>query len=119
MSGFSRICCFPISNCSRGSCAFFRFWRAGAWRGLVSCRSSPAATPWASTGLCEFLRADYLPTPPPVFSQVFILKGVKVLCFDTLLQVFILKGVTRRSEEKAAGLRRLRPALQVDRGDAR
>src|SRR5258705_9861697 len=29
--------------------------------------------------------------PSPVFSQVFILKGVKVLCFDTLLQVFILK----------------------------
>src|SRR5712675_2188937 len=29
--------------------------------------------------------------PPPYFSQVFILKGVKVLCFDTLLQVFILK----------------------------
>src|SRR5882724_548493 len=30
-------------------------------------------------------------TPPRGFSQVFILKGVKVLCFDTLLQVFILK----------------------------
>jgi hypothetical protein len=27
---------------------------------------------------------------PPGFSQVFILKTVKVLCFDTLLQVFIL-----------------------------
>jgi hypothetical protein len=25
---------------------------------------------------------------------VFILKGVKVICFDTLLQVLILKGVT-------------------------
>jgi hypothetical protein len=24
---------------------------------------------------------------------VFILKGLKVLCFDTLLQVFILKGL--------------------------
>jgi len=33
--------------------------------------------------------AGYLP-PPPGFSQVFILKAVKVLCFDTLLQVFIL-----------------------------
>src|SRR5712671_698008 len=33
--------------------------------------------------------------PPRVFSQVFILKGVKVLCFDTLLQLFILKGLTR------------------------
>ena len=28
---------------------------------------------------------------PPGFSQVFILKIVKVLCFDTLVQVFILK----------------------------
>jgi hypothetical protein len=33
------------------------------------------------------------PHPLPLFSQVFILKGVKVLCFDTLLQVLILKGV--------------------------
>jgi hypothetical protein len=32
--------------------------------------------------------------PPPLFSQVFILKAVKVLCFDTLLQVLILKVVT-------------------------
>jgi len=31
---------------------------------------------------------------PPCFSQVFILKRVKVLCFDALLQVFILKGLT-------------------------
>jgi len=31
--------------------------------------------------------------PPPCFSQVLILKVVKVLCFDTLLQVFILKVV--------------------------
>jgi hypothetical protein len=33
---------------------------------------------------------------PRVFSQVFILKGLKVLCFDTLLQVFILKVFTPR-----------------------
>src|SRR6266478_1824968 len=33
-------------------------------------------------------------TPPsPLFSQVLILKVVKVLCFDTLLQVLILKVV--------------------------
>jgi hypothetical protein len=32
--------------------------------------------------------------PSPYFSQVFILKVVKVLCFDTLLQVFILKVVS-------------------------
>src|SRR5712675_1564387 len=37
-------------------------------------------------------------TPPPlVFSQVFILKGVKVLCFDTLLQVFILNEIEEGS----------------------
>src|SRR6266436_6973010 len=32
--------------------------------------------------------------PPPGFSQVFILKGLKVACFHTLLQVFILKPLT-------------------------
>ena len=31
---------------------------------------------------------------PPVFHQVLILKGVEVVCFDTLLQVLILKEVT-------------------------
>ena len=36
--------------------------------------------------------------PSPVFSQVFILKEVKVLCFDTLLQVFILKVLTIEAE---------------------
>src|SRR6266404_7037413 len=43
-----------------------------------------------------------LPTPPPVFSQVFILKVVKVLCFDTLLQVFILKGLTGKHNIRPA-----------------
>ena len=33
--------------------------------------------------------------PSPLLSQVFILKGVKVVCFDTLLQVLILKVVRR------------------------
>ncbi len=32
--------------------------------------------------------------PPPGFSQVLILKVVKVLCFDTLLQVLILNVVS-------------------------
>ena len=32
-------------------------------------------------------------TSSPRFSQVFILKLVKVLCFDTLLQVLILKAL--------------------------
>src|SRR5260370_35132548 len=35
--------------------------------------------------------------PSPLFAQVFILKGVKVLCFDTLLQVLILKVVSREA----------------------
>src|ERR1700682_3741875 len=34
--------------------------------------------------------------PPPVFSQVLILKEVKVVCFDTLLQVLILKEMQER-----------------------
>src|SRR5229473_6669344 len=36
----------------------------------------------------------YRPPSPPGFSQVLILKVVKVLCFDTLLQVLILKVVS-------------------------
>jgi hypothetical protein len=36
------------------------------------------------------------PPPPGGFSQVFILKTVKVLCFHALLQVFILKGLSWR-----------------------
>ncbi len=35
---------------------------------------------------------------PPYFLQVFILKIVKVLCFDTLLQVLILKVVSREMD---------------------
>jgi len=46
---------------------------------------------------------ELLTYPPRGFSQVFILKGVKVLCFDTLLQVFILKVV---SESRARGFSR-------------
>ena len=34
------------------------------------------------------------PSPhPPVFHEVFILKGVKVVCFDTLSEVFILQDL--------------------------
>ena len=32
---------------------------------------------------------------PLVFLQVLILKIVKVVCFDTFLQVFILKGLAQ------------------------
>src|SRR5258708_39594015 len=38
----------------------------------------------------------YRPPLPPGFSQVLILKVVKVLCFDTLLQVLILNVVSQR-----------------------
>ena len=43
------------------------------------------------------VRTGSVPAPPPGFSQVFILKGLKVLYFDTLLQVFILKVVSLSS----------------------
>src|SRR5258708_2218037 len=33
------------------------------------------------------------PPPSPPFSQLLCLKAAKVLCFDTLLQVLILKGL--------------------------
>ena len=35
---------------------------------------------------------------------MFILKGVEVLCFDTLLQVFILKGLTLHQNCAKCGL---------------
>jgi hypothetical protein len=40
---------------------------------------------------------------PPFFSQVFILKEVKVVYFDTLLQVFILKVLTRETAKVFSG----------------
>src|SRR6266404_2308851 len=42
---------------------------------------------------------------PPGLSQVFILKGVKVLCFDTLLQVFILKVLASRKYRSSQRLK--------------
>jgi hypothetical protein len=39
---------------------------------------------------------------------VFILKVVKVLCFDTLLQVFILKELFAQKLCKVPGLREVR-----------
>src|SRR6266852_5312337 len=45
------------------------------------------------SGMCP-VRTHTAAPPPPLFSQVFILKVVKVLCFDTDLQVFILKQVS-------------------------
>ena len=38
------------------------------------------------------------PLPSLCFSQVLILKEVKVVCFDTLLQVLILKVVVGASK---------------------
>jgi hypothetical protein len=34
--------------------------------------------------------------PSPCLSEVFILKGVKVVCFDALLEVLILKKIGKR-----------------------
>src|SRR6266852_7002421 len=42
---------------------------------------------------------------PRSFSQVFILKGVKVIYFDTLLQVLILKVDRALLDRRAAGAR--------------
>jgi hypothetical protein len=39
------------------------------------------------------VRVLYGRGPPRGFSQVFILQALKVLCFDTLLQVLILNGL--------------------------
>ena len=44
-----------------------------------------------TTGLPELQTQGY--PPPPVFLYVLILKEVKVVCFDTLLQVLILNVV--------------------------
>lgn len=38
----------------------------------------------------------------PSFSQVFILEIVKVLCFDTVLEVFILNGLRVPPKAKKA-----------------
>ena len=46
--------------------------------------------------MCWKTRDSALTPSPLGFSQVLILKVVKVLYFDTLLQVFILKVVRRR-----------------------
>src|SRR5437868_15308186 len=46
---------------------------------VCTVRDVPGLYPWAPW------------PPPPGFSQVFILNVLKVACFHTLLQVFILK----------------------------
>ena len=53
--------------------------------------------------------------PPPGFSQVFILKELKVVCFHTLLQVLILKELTSHQNGAnevclARARKQLRPA---------
>src|SRR5882762_1340537 len=55
-------------------------------------RCSVRASRSALSGMCPVYTNLSRPLPPG-FSQVFILKELKVLCFDTLLQVFILKGL--------------------------
>jgi len=59
--------------------------------------------------LIGFLVNNNRPPPSPVFLKVLILKGLKVLCFDTLLKVFILKVlrrafITRFSSADSKGL---------------
>jgi hypothetical protein len=44
------------------------------------------------SGMCPVRTIPPVP-PSPLFSQVLILKEVKVLCFDTLLQVLILQRI--------------------------
>ena len=50
-------------------------------------------------------------TPLTLFSQVFILKMVKALCFDTLLQVFILWVLRLKLEYGYRSLREGRMAV--------
>jgi len=52
--------------------------------------------------------------PPPGFSQVFILKGVKVLCFDTLLQVFILRELSAQKWCNLPGLAEARNLNELE-----
>jgi hypothetical protein len=69
---------------------------------LIGCEER-SFTPDPSASLGTSCRSGQTPflgclvnnkTPSPLcFSQVFILKGDKVLCFDTLSQVFILKNL--------------------------
>jgi hypothetical protein len=65
-----------------------------------------------------YLRAYPL---PPGFSRVFIPKGLKVLCFATLLQVLIVKRLKSKNASRDAGVRVLRHAftqgLQYTRGN--
>jgi hypothetical protein len=51
-------------------------------------------------------RRKLVPPLPLGFSQVLILKGVKVVCFDTLLQVLILKIVKVAVSVELGGERR-------------
>ena len=54
---------------------------------------------WLIDGTSRMSSALFsLGTPPPLFSQVFILKELQVICFDTLLQVLILKVFTLQQE---------------------
>src|SRR5216683_6646715 len=60
-----------------------------------------------------------VPPPSPLFPEVLILKEVKVVCFDTLLQVLILKElISRRNCAKCdARGRELRSSCNVGGAD--
>src|SRR6266850_3116441 len=68
--------------------------RQHAWAGWSFDGLKPAKCP--NDGYRNWNDSWLLPPSPnpPVFHQVFILKAVIVVCFDTLLQVLILKGLT-------------------------
>src|SRR5437899_1371939 len=67
--------------------------RLSSLRHQVPPRSCTGCSDPVPSGNCPVCTPIHV-TPPPGSSQVFILKVVKVLCFETLLQVFILKGLT-------------------------
>src|SRR5882762_56997 len=50
--------------------------------------------------VCTHLRRGH---PSPYFLQVFMIKEVKVVCFDTLLQVFMLKVVSDGEKRRGRG----------------
>src|SRR5258708_39949638 len=65
---------------------------------LLKERKECTKSAWLRASRDSKLRAEFLvrktdarPPPPPCFPYVFILKRVKVVCFDTLSQGLILK----------------------------
>src|SRR5260221_8952755 len=73
---------------------------------LVHCRTHLPLASDNSVPLIVTVNNGYPLPPPSRFSisvQVFILKEVKVVCFDTLLEVLILKVDTQKGGERSRG----------------